>query len=126
MDVEISIDDKLLKVNLTPAAETALRQRTSPLVAELELYFSCMIRKRVRFHTVVRSDLAVTAADNLFVSFRPVMTEQCGLDAAADEKPSLADFPIVRPAAYIPHWLHIDYQGGEWVGEFGYLQGTSG
>lgn len=121
MDIEIVIDDKPLMVHLTHAAEAALRQRTSPLVAELELYFSCMIRKRVRFHTVVRSDRTVTATENLSVSFRPVMTEQCGLDTDTDEKPLLADFPIVRPAAYVPHWLRIDYKGGEWVGEFGYL-----
>ena len=121
MNIEIQFNGKPMTVHLSSAAESALRERTTPLVAELELYFSCMLRKRVRFHTVVRSDRTVVAAENLCVSFNPVMTEQCSLDAAADGEPLLTDFPIVKPAAYVPHWLRIDHRDGEWVGEFGYL-----
>jgi hypothetical protein len=120
MDIKIEIDGKPMTVHLTRAAESALHQRTSPLVAELELYFSCFIRKRVRFHTVVRSDQAVMAADNLCVSFRPVMTEQCTIGQANGDT-ALTEFPIVKPAAYVPHWLRIDHRAGEWHGEFGYL-----
>lgn len=121
MDIKIEIDGKPMMVHLTRAAESALRQRTSPLVAELELYFSCFIRKRVRFHTVVRSDQTVVATDNLCVRFRPVMTEQCTIDQAADGDTALTEFPIVKPSAYVPHWLRIDHRAGEWQGEFGYL-----
>ncbi len=121
MNVEIQYQGKPLTVHLTRSAEAALHQRTTPLVAEMELYFSCMIRKRVRFHTVVRNDRSVVAADNLCIGFRPVMTEQCQIDAIADDKVALTDFPLAKPAAYIPHWLRIDFRRGEWLGEFGYL-----
>ena len=121
MDIELEIDGKPLTVHLTRAAESALRQRTSPLVAELELYFSCFIRKRVRFHTGARNGQTVMAADNLGIRFRPVMTEQCTMDQTADGHAALTEFPIVKPSAYVPHWLRIDHRAGEWLGEFGYL-----
>jgi len=121
MNIEIQFNGKPMTVHLSHAAESALCERTTPLVAEMELYFSCMIRKRVRFHTVVRSDRTVVASGNLCVSFRPVMTEQCRIDTHGDDEAVLTEFPIARPAAYVPHWLRIDYHDGEWVGEFGYL-----
>lgn len=121
MNIDIVYEGKPLTVHLTRAAETALQQRTTPLVAEMELYFSCFIRKRVRFHTVVRNDRNVTAGENLCVGFRAVMTEQCHIDAATGDEAVLTDFPIAKPAAYIPHWLRIDFHRGEWVGDFGYL-----
>ena len=54
----------------------------------------------------------------LTVRFRPVMTASCPVDS--DEVP-VADFPIQKPEAYVPRWLHIDYRHGKWVGEFGYV-----
>lgn len=121
MNIQILIDGRPMLVQLTQAAESALHQRTTPLVAELELYFNYMIRKRVRFHTVVRSDRAVFATENLCVSFRPLLTERCSFDSDDDGKSLLTDFPIAKPAAYAPRWLRIDHRDGEWVGEFGYL-----
>lgn len=121
MNIDILYEGKPVTLHLTRAAEVALRQRTTPLVVEMELYFSCFVRKRVRFHTVVRNDRNVVAATNLCVGFRPVMTEQCRIDATTGEEAALTEFPIARPAAYVPHWLRIDYKHGEWHGEFGYL-----
>ncbi len=121
MIIEIHFDGKPMTIQLTDAAEIALRQRTLPLVAELELYFSCMIRKRVHFHTPAQSDQTVKATENLHIRFRPVMTERCSLDASEEGLSQLTDFPIVKPGAYVPHWVRIDHRKGEWVGEFGYL-----
>jgi len=119
MDIEITFDGKPMTVQLTPAAEAALRERATPLVAELELYFSCLIRKRVCFHEGVAGERAVAAAENLYVSFRPVMTEQCQIDATTQA--AVTDFPIANPAAFVPHRLRLDHRHGEWQGEFGYL-----
>ncbi len=121
MNIEILFDGKPMTIQLTPAAETALCQLTLPLVAELELYFSCMIRKRVHFHTTIDSDRTVKATENLHIRFHPVMTERCSLDASEEGVSQLTDFPIVKPGAYVPHWVRIDHRKGEWVGEFGYL-----
>jgi hypothetical protein len=32
----------------------------------------------------------------------------------------VTDFPITEPERYVPHWLKLDYKGGQWYGEFGY------
>ena len=40
---------KQIEIRMTPAAGRALAQRSVPLLAEMELLFSCLIRKRVLF-----------------------------------------------------------------------------
>lgn len=54
----------------------------------MELHFSCLIRKAVRF----------------------------GSDAEGD--PPLEDFSIVRPEALVPKRLTIDYENGRWMCNF--------
>ena len=118
MKKQIEIKGKQVVVNLTKAAEKALSLRNKTLVAEMELYFSCLIRKQVRFKENLDGDL-VNVSDNLSVRFRPVMTKSCGIDYEGDEPP-LEDFPIEKPEAFVPHWLKIDYKKNEWIGEFGF------
>ena len=118
MKKQIEIKGKQVVVNLTKSAEKALSLRDKTLVAEMELYFSCLIRKQVRFKENLDGDLAAVS-DNLSVRFRPVMTKSCGIDYEGDEPP-LEDFPIEKPEAFVPHWLNIDYKKNEWIGEFGF------
>jgi hypothetical protein len=128
MSTSIEIDGRKLNVQLSTTANAALAQRDTPLLAEMELYFSCLIRKQVRFRDADANagddaDTAATAItlvnDHLHIRFRPVMTRACGKDYDGDEPP-LTDFPIVKAHAYVPHWLHIDFVRGQWQGEFGY------
>lgn len=118
MKREIDFHQRKIAISLSDAAEKALAKRSVPLLAEMELYFSCLIRKTVRFRDETAND-SVTVNDKLALRFRPVMTKHCGLDYEGDEPP-LTDFPIAREERYIPHWLKLDYRNGEWQGEFGY------
>lgn len=88
----------------------------------MELYFSCLIRLKVRFYDSDPEASATHINDRLAVRFRPVMTRRCDLHEAGD-KPPLDDFPIVKRAPFVPHWLRLDFKKGEWVGEFGYKTG---
>lgn len=110
-----------LEVRLTPRAKDALATLEAPLAVELELYFSCLIRKRVIFTTVSLHDAAASGrlSDQVSVAFRPVMTKACSLGEAAG-KPDLETFPIVKAAAFTPKWLELDRVHGEWRGEFGW------
>jgi len=117
MQTTAQIGDRTVAIQLTTAAEAALGRRGTPLVAEMELYFSCLLRKRVRFGDAAAG--ATSVSDTLAVRFRPVMTATCSVDDAADEPP-VTDFPIANPQAFVPHWLHIDYRDDAWCGEFGY------
>ena len=121
MDTTIHIDDRPVRVRVSDRAVQALADRNEPLVAEMELYFSCLIRKRVVFRDGDTAEGATPAANGLAVRFRPVMTRHCGLDYEGDEPP-ITDFPIVKEAPFVPKWLTVDYRDGEWIGEFGYRE----
>ena len=117
MHITIRMHDKPVRVFLSSAAQEALQARETPLVAEMELYFSCLIRTRVRFHAAGNNQDSVSVNEQLLVRFRPVMTLQCGRDYEGDEPP-LTDFPIQNSAAFIPKWLRIDFTQNQWTGEF--------
>jgi hypothetical protein len=115
--MNISLHDKSLEIRLTAAAKKALALRDRPLVVEMELLFSCLLRKRVHFDAAGAPSTPVN--DRLAVRFRPIMTRHCSV-SATDGPPPSDDFPIANPRPYVPNWLAIDYRRGEWVGDFGY------
>jgi len=120
MQITIEIDGKPVHISTTKEADEVLSHRHLPLNVEMELYFSCLLCKKVRFFPdkdSVKSPVAIN--DKLFVSFRPVMLRECTREEA-DERPT-TDFPIVKKKPYIPKWLRIDFRFGHWFGEFGYL-----
>lgn len=107
-----------LEVRLSRAAQAALA--AGPLVVEMELYFSCLIRKRVLFPAAPRADATCAQLDErVTVCFRPVMTRQCAV-SGVQGSPELEAFPIRRPEAFLPKWLALDYRHGNWSGEFGF------
>jgi hypothetical protein len=116
--MNITLADKSVAICLSATARRALAERKIPLLAEMELLFSCFIRKRVCFGDL-KAEAAVWASDRLAVRFRPVMTRACAL-ADLTDSPPLEDLPIADPRPYVPRWLSIDYRRGQWLGEFGY------
>jgi len=115
--MNLTLHGKSIDIRLTTAAEAALAKRDSPLVAEMELLFSCLLRKRVLFGGALAGASPVN--DRLAVRFRPIMTRHCNV-SDTDGPPPSDDFPIANPRPYVPNWLRIDFRRGEWVGEFGY------
>ena len=115
---------KQIQVEISDSAGRQLQRRAEPLYIEMELYFSCLIRKRVRvYETVVEpadEKFAVRFSDKLQINFRPVMTKSCSISSCEDGKPPLSDFPIRKPQSYIPRWLSLDFSKGKWCGDFGY------
>lgn len=118
MGLIVQLCGRPVEVDWSAAAGRALSERTAPLRVEMELYFSCMIRKKVRFEGQAQSHDFVSAGPLLQIAFRPVMTRACAV-ADYDEVP-LTDFPIVNAAAFVPHWLTIDFRGQRWSGTFGF------
>lgn len=117
----IALGDRALELRLSPRATAALAAPGAPLAIEMELYFSCLLRKRVYFRTEARADVAAQARLNerVTVSFRPVMTKACSV-REAEGAPELETFPLKRVAAFTPHWLALDYRAGRWTGDFGF------
>jgi len=120
----IEMMGKQIQVEISKKAAQQLSNRPHPLFVEMELYFSCLLRKEIRIRESVRNNIdeAFTAqlSDNLHISFRPVMTKTCSVSSCEGEAPPLSDFPIKKPQSYVPKWLKLDFKKGEWCGDFGY------
>ncbi len=113
---------KDLKVMTTRAAEKALALHQTPMDVQLELLFSCVLRKRVLFRTpsdVVTYPMGGDARLN--ITFRPVMTKVC-LISEVDDVPDLEDFPIHDVPAFMPRWLKLDFRRGVWTGDYGWFE----
>lgn len=121
MNQLVALQGKQVRVTWSRRAECELVNLTVPLVAEMELYFSCLIRKAVRFSGLSNESKATSVTEKLYVRFRPVASRSCGVKVS-EGKPPLDDFPVVNPTAYTPDWLEIDFRRGEWIGQFGYGQ----
>lgn len=115
--MHITLHNKSLEIRLTTAAQKALALRDTPLVAEMELLFSCLLRKRVHFGESLNE--TTPAGDHLAVRFKPIMTRRCSVAEGGASPPS-ESFPLENPRPYVPNWLAIDYRRGQWVGNFGY------
>lgn len=113
----IQINDKPVEVRISDKANAAIAIRTTPITAEMELFFSCLIRKRVRFH---ENNHGVAVIDGLKVTFHPVMSRHCKDTELEEDGPPMTDFPIEKPQNFTPRWVSIDYNKGEWLGKFGY------
>ena len=122
MQTTINLNGKDISIVTTPEADAILSHRDLPLTVEMELYFSCLLCKKVRFY--FRPDdtnhEGVSIHEKLAVRFRTVTNKVCRFDE--DDFSLLVDFPIVKKRPYIPNWLKIDFRFGHWYGEFGYLQ----
>ena len=118
MELITSYLERPLKITLSAKADKVLKTLTEPLVVEMELYFSCLIRKQVNF--IQQSDAAYPVTEHLSILFRPVMTEACEINEI-NKKPSLVEFPMEKVKAYTPRWLKLDYINNQWRGEFGYV-----
>ncbi len=117
MQTTVEILGKPVKVESTPSADKQMQTLTEPLLVEMELYFSCLIRKAVRFGRDAQAGNFAEAGPHLKIGFRPVMTRACRVSDVEGEPP-LEDFPIVKPQAFVPKRLSIDYGRGKWIGEF--------
>lgn len=117
MQATIEILGKSVRVEWSEAAEKALNKLDMPLLVEMELLFSCLIRKSVRFRKDLSADDFAFVTPKLRVGFRPVMTKACRLSDIDGPTP-LEDFPIKKPSAFVPKTLFIDFQRNQWAGEY--------
>ena len=117
--MNVTLNEKEVHISLSNSAQRALADRQTPLLAEMELLFSCLIRKRVLFSDQQDSDNATQVSNRLAIRFRPIMARACSVSSVEGHAPS-EDFHIANPRPYIPRWLKIDFRKGQWLGEFGY------
>lgn len=120
MITTVELHGKTVRVEVSAAAERALERRVSPLYAEVQLIFGCMIAKRVWFREQAVEN-AVPVNPKLRVWFRPARYAKACCFDDIDNGAEASDFPLaVDRKGFVPDLLFIDYRGGKWLGEFTY------
>jgi hypothetical protein len=109
-----------VSLRLTAAAKREIEKSGHPLVVHLELLFSCMLRKQVRFPDTPHPDAFPLDCDNsnIRAEFRAIGTKSCVM--SEQPVPDHETFPLNRVEPFMPKWLSLDFRAGHWRGEFGY------
>lgn len=110
--------EKKLRISLTRSARKALTQRQAVLVAEMELLFSCIVRKRVYFGEPDGKPFE-QINEKLGIRFSPLVGSSCQVSGQKADLP-VGAFPLTDAARFLPKWLIIDFRNGQWAGKFGY------
>lgn len=108
----------MLHVITTRRSERALARRKQPLAIQIELLFSCLLRKRMLFDVPAIGTAVATNHPLIRVHFLPVTTRDCRLDQA--DHPPLETLPVTRGGFLAPRWVRLDNVDGEWLGDFGW------
>jgi len=134
MHKKLAFHNKAMEVKLSKRAAEQSQKLNFPLIIEIQIYFSCLLGKRLAFYTgmpldgawQVEPDLFSSMledsrqlTDNIFIRFNTVMTKSCPVSDYAGPPP-VTDFKINNQKPYVPTWLNIDYQHGMWSGEYGW------
>lgn len=122
LSATISINSRPLMVEWTQRAQRELDYRSLPLVVELEVYFSCMVKMHIYFLDAPRNNNSTTAVnDKLVLYFRPVTSTECSLELGAKlgRQPEI-ELHNKAVAGMVPKYVFIDFNNGQWIGKFGY------
>jgi hypothetical protein len=119
---QVTLNGRTVAVEITPAAQRALAARSEPLHVELELYFSCLVKKFVHFRADSRGKPTVPVGDKLLLYFRPVTSTACTF-AVAERLGRQPEKDIDSEALHhvAPKRVRIDHVDGEWRGSYDFL-----
>ena len=115
----IDIRGKKMAIMYSKRAEKALIQRNSALIAELQLYFTCVVQKRVVFHEY--SDIETIAAnEKLEISYHAVQSDTCDPVKFAEKHPVKKNLNSKGAQSMRPSLFKLDYKNGQWIGDFSF------
>jgi hypothetical protein len=116
---EALINGRPVRVEWTSRAEAALRARTQPLIIELELYFSCLVKKFVHVRENADGHALAWVDPRLALYFRPVTSTTCTPQTAErrGRQPEVEiDTPATRRIA--PKRVRLDFRDDGWHGSY--------
>lgn len=113
----IQLNEHELEISWTRRADKSLQQRSHSLLVEMQLYFSCVVQKRVLFHNEDDNDY-VMVNERLQVCFHPVEAQACAPELFASQHPARRVLNSRSATRMHPRQLLIDYRKGQWQAEF--------
>lgn len=140
MKKQLTFHGKSMSVNLSdPAAQQSLKLENILLI-EIQIYFSCLLGKRLAFYTDTELDGAWQVdkkqfasmvddaqqlTEKVYLRFNTVMTKACPVSDYIGPPP-VTDFTITNQKPYVPSWLTIDFKNNNWSGEYGWPASEAG
>jgi len=120
----VELNGRQMRIDISENAVMVLQNAdTPPLLVELELYFSCLVRKQIRFTSLVQKPAADSRCTHvlhgLYASFRAICTAHCRIDET-DGTPPTETLPVKEPGLFVPAWMKLDFRTGRWLGEYGF------
>ena len=115
----VRLGEKELLVKWSARAEKALSYKSEPLIVEMQLYFSCVVKKRIVFHDQANFETLVVN-ERLQIAFRSIRAAKCDPQEFARNYPPGGVLDSLAAAKMIPSWLGLDFRQGQWQAEFGY------
>ncbi len=119
---ELQLRDQPLAVRWTGRAERQMRRLAQPLLVEMQLYFSCVVKKRVLFHEQQGEQPleqeGIKVNERLQVIFRTVQSNACDPVEFAAHYPEQRELDSTAAKRMHARALRIDYADGQWQGEF--------
>ncbi len=114
------INQREVEVSWTGRADRELQRREQRLIVELQLYFSCVVKKRVLFHHRVPEFDRIRVNDEIEVAFQPIASAVCDPEEFAASYPQGKNLSAGKAARMVPRVVEIDYRQGSWEGQFHY------
>jgi hypothetical protein len=115
----IDIRGKKMSIMYSKRAEKALQKRDTSLIAELQLYFTCVVQKRVLFHENTNLE-TITANPNLKIAYHTVQSNACDPVEFAEKHPVKKELDSKAALSMRPSIFKIDYKDGQWIGDFSF------
>jgi len=134
MQSQLTFHHKAVAIKLSKAAGEQAQKLDSVLLIEIQIYFSCLLGKRLAFYSeaplkgawqLSADELSVVLKDaqplseQVYVRFNTVMTKDCPVGDYIGPPP-VTDFTINNQKPYVPNWLNIDFKDGQWSGQYGW------
>ena len=115
----VMINGKAVSIEWSKTAARELTKRSQPLIVEIELYFSCMVKKLVNFHESANGKELIHVNEKLSLIFRPVTSTACTLEEgdALGRQPEV-DLDSKISKKFTPRHIKIDFTYGKWQGKF--------
>lgn len=140
MKKQLTFYDKTVAVDCSARAEAAALQLSSAIVIEIQIYFSCMLGKRLAYYSDASMpgvyqleseafkeilEESQQLVGNIYVRFNTVSTKIC-LVSDYVGPPPVTDFKIAKKEAFVPTWLTLDHDGQVFTGAYGWKDSDPG
>jgi hypothetical protein len=116
----VRINHREVRVSWTGRADRELQRRNQALIVELQLYFSCVVKKRVLFHHRAVEFDSIRVNDNIEIAFQPVASAVCDPQEFAASYPQGKNLSAGKASRMVPRGVEIDYRRNNWEGQFHY------